>query len=274
MSKPATGIKGLAEGRTDLFNVDPHKLKIKQGWNSRDFNDPANIEHVDNLAQSIAAVGVKQPLTAYFEDGEAWISDGECRLRAVFKAIETYKADIKTIPVRVEDRYANEADRLLNQYIRNTGKPFSAIELSNHFKRLLGMGWQAKDIAVKAGISPARVSQILGLQTLPEPVKEMVTKGQVAATTAVALVKNEGPSEAEKQLKQGWVTAQAEGSTKVLPKHMPTVEGSPPESTVNTATLVKDAFEYSDVDTDSEDQVAIIRMPIDKWRQIAERLKL
>lgn len=221
MAEKKGGIAALSQGRSDVYKVDPRKIKIKQNWNSRDFSDPANIEHVDNLAQSIAAKGVLEALTVFFEDGQAYVSDGECRLRGAMRAIEHYKAPLTTIPVKSEDRYANEADRLANQYTRNTGKPFSAIELSNHFKRLLGLGWTASDIAKKIGISAARVSQVLGLQTLPEPVKAMVTQGQVAASTAVALVKEVGGTQAEKQLSQGWATAQAEGKDKVLPKHIP-----------------------------------------------------
>lgn len=283
--KPATGIKALAVGRSDIFNVDPRKLKIKKGWNSRDFNDPANLEHVDNLAQSIAACGVKNPLSVYFEQGEAYVSDGECRLRASMRAIEHYKADLKTVPVRTEDRYANEADRLLNQYIRNTGKQFTPIELSNHFKRLLGLGWKATDIASKAGMSQARVSQILDLQTLPEPVKAMVVQRQVAASTAVALVKAEGGSEAEKQLKAGLVAAQAEGKNHVMPKHLPQAQPSAPAFTpTSTPTIwpsapkqlkaiMKEAFEAATIDN-SDENVVLIEMPYEQFEILRKELDL
>jgi ParB family transcriptional regulator, chromosome partitioning protein len=270
MSKPTTGIKSLAEGRSDIFHVDPRKLKIKSGWNSRDFNDPENIAHVDDLAQSIAAVGVKEPLTVYFEDGEAWISNGECRLRGTMRAIQVYKAEIKTVPVRPEDRYANEADRLLNQFLRNTGKRFSAIELSSHFKRLLGMGWQAKDIAKKAGMSAARISQILELQTLPETVKSMVVQQQVSASTAAALVKTEGGTKAEAQLKAGLATAQAEGKTKVTAKHLTGSTG-----TVNIRTALKEAFEYADIDnSEIASQIVVVKFPADQFEVVRNLLDL
>jgi ParB family chromosome partitioning protein len=284
-----TTIKELAVGRRDVFNVDPRKLKIKEDWNSRDFNDPANLEHVDTLAQSIAAVGVKNPLTIYFEKGEPFVSDGECRLRAAMRAIEHYKAPLETVPVWTEDRYANEADRLLNQFIRNTGKQFSPIELSNHFKRLLGLGWKATDIAAKAGMSQARVSQILDLQTLPEPVKAMVVQKQVAASTAVALVKAEGGSEAEKQLKAGLEAAQAEGKTKVMPKHLPQAQPTPaapaftPVATPaiwpstpapkQLKAMVKEAFEASSIDN-SDDNVVVIEMPYEQFEILRKELGL
>lgn len=265
------GIASLAEGRTDVYSVDPRKLHVKEGWNSRDFSDPSNITHIDDLAQSIAVKGVLQPLTVYFEDGKAYISDGECRYRAALRAIEHYKSELKTVPVRSEERYANEPERLLNQFIRNSGKPFSAIELSNHFKRLLGLGWQAKDIAGKAGMTQARVSQILGLQTLPEPVKHMIVQGQVAPSTAVALVKEVGATEAEKQLAQGWATAQAEGKDKVLPRHIEPVStpgqawGNAPSQSLKV--LVRDAFNESTI-SEPVDGIVTIRMSEEDYDRI------
>ena len=29
-----TGLASLSQGRSDLFNVDPRQLHIKQGWNN------------------------------------------------------------------------------------------------------------------------------------------------------------------------------------------------------------------------------------------------
>ena len=48
-------LKDFAEGRTDVYKIDPRKLRIKEGWNSRDFSDPANMEHVKTLAASTLA---------------------------------------------------------------------------------------------------------------------------------------------------------------------------------------------------------------------------
>lgn len=118
-------LKDFAEGRTDVYKIDPRKLKIKEGWNSRDFNDPANIEHVKTLAASIKEVGVKEPLKVNMEDNVPYVTNGECRYRAVMMLIEQ-GVEIKSVPVMGEDRFANEADRLFTQFISNSGKPFWA----------------------------------------------------------------------------------------------------------------------------------------------------
>lgn len=260
------GLASLSEGRQDLLQIDPRKLNIKPGWNSRDFNDPKNIEHVDDLARSIVAQGVKQPLTVSWSEGKAWIEDGECRWRAAMRAIDVYQHDLKTIPCKSEERFVNDADKLLYQYIRNTGKPFSAMEMSNHFKRMLNAGYSGKDIADKTGLSAGRISQILDYQVFTETTKIMVTKGQVSASLAAQTVKEVGPTEAEKQLKQGWSTVVAEGGTKIKPEH---IESAKPQ----LATIVRDAFEYSDVD-DSDNEFVVVKFPVEQWEKLREALKL
>ena len=180
-----SGIASIAQGRSDMYRVNPRDLHIKSGWNNRDLTDPTNVEHIDMLAKSIAEIGVKKPLVVYWEDGKAYVSDGHCRLHAAIRAIEVYKAEIKTVPVVTDDRYANEADRIFGQIVHNQGKPFSQLEQAKVFKRLVDLGWQQGDIAKKAGMSAGRVSQILELLTMPEGVKTIVVNGNVSATMAM-----------------------------------------------------------------------------------------
>lgn len=280
----STGIASIAEGRSDMHRIDPRKLHVKQSWNGRDFNDPANIAHVDQLALSIAEIGVKEPLTVSWEDGKAWLVDGECRLRATLQAIEFHKAEIKTIPVKTEDRYANEADKLFSQIIRNSGKPFSAMEQAKVYKRLVDMGWLQGDIAKKAGVSAARISQILDLLAMPEPIKQMVTAGQVSASMAVATLKDHNPAKAVQVLQDAVAVANAEGSQRAMPKHVetpPVASGwtapvaNPPigKRSMALQAIVKDAFEYADVD-DSDAELVVIKMPSEHWEAIRKALKL
>jgi len=270
MSK-TTGLASISQGRTDIHRLSPHDIHVKSGWNSRDMKDPANIEHIEMLAKSIAEVGVKEPLTVNWVDGKAWLEDGECRLRATLYAIEFLKADIKSIPCKVGERYANEADRLFSQHLRNSGKPFTVLENAKLYKRLIDMGWNQADIAKKAGVSTARISQVLDYNTLPEGVKVMVQNGQVAASTAMATVKAEGTA-AEAALKQGLTVAASEGKTKVTQRHVGEATGGAPNK-VNKAAAVKEAFEYADID-DSDNEVVIVKMPVEQWEIIRKVLDL
>lgn len=264
-----TGLASLSQGRSDLFKIDPRKINIKPGWNGRDMSSPENQEHVDTLARSIAEMGVREPITVYWENGEAWVSDGHCRLLGTMRAIEVYKAEVKNILVKAEDRHGNEADRIFSQILRNSGKPFTSLEQAKVFKRLLDLGWSQQDISSKSGYSNGRVSQILSLLTLPQGVKDMVVAGQVSPTMAVQTVKAAtSGSAAEQALKAGLVQANAEGKSKVTAVHM--AEG---DVKINLKAAVKDAFEYSSID-DSGDELVIINMPIEKFEIIRKLCEL
>jgi ParB/RepB/Spo0J family partition protein len=267
------GMWDAAEGRFEGYRIDPRKIKTVSGWNQRDFNDPANIEHVNELSISIEQIGVKEPLKIYTEkNGDIFLTNGECRLRATMAAIAR-GVDIKTVPVLLEDRYSNEADRLFTQITSNQGKPFSSLEQAKVFKKLLDMGWIGKDIAAKAGISQARVSQVLDLLTLPEPIKAMVTNGQVSATMAVAVTKDHNPEQATKILQDAIVEAGQQGRTKALPKDTQAgnVEAAAPKDKIKG--LIREAFEYSDVDN-NDDEIVVIKMPVEHWDKIRNLLKL
>lgn len=268
MSK-TTGLASISEGRSDIHRISPKNIHVKSGWNSRDFKDPDNVNHIEMLAKSIAEVGVKEPLTVNWEDGKAYLEDGECRLRACLYAINFLNADIKTVPCKVGERYANEADRLFGQQLRNAGKPFSVLEQAKLFKRLLDLGWQQNDIAKKAGMSAGRVSQILEYNTFPEGVKTMVHKGEVAPSTAMAIVKEHGNG-AEAALQAGLETAKAAGKTKVQAKH---IEGGVVEPKVNKLAAIREAFEYCAVD-DEDSEVCVIKMPMAQWDIVRKMLGL
>jgi ParB family transcriptional regulator, chromosome partitioning protein len=298
------GLKGMAKGRSDIYRVDPRELHTKKGWNGRDFDDPENKAHVEMLANSIAVIGVKEPLTVVWEDNHPVVINGECRLRAVMLAIAR-GIDVKTVPVQTEDRFSNDADRLFSQIARNSGKPFSQMEQAKVFKRLLDLGWQQADIASKSGISPSRVSQVLSLLTLPEPIKAMVTTGTVSAAMAQRTVATtQTPQEAVKVLKEAVTTAKAEGKTRATPKHLnggvSTDDGE--FKIFNTAAIVEvddktddkaddtkhhrshieklvfDALFDSDVDDqqadDKNNPVVVITMSAKNWEKVRQALKL
>lgn len=272
-----SGVASLAEGRSDLLKIDPRKLHIKEGWNTRDMNSPENIEHIDTLAKSIAEIGVKVPLKVYWEDGKAYITSGHCRHAAAIRAIEVYKSELKTVPVQIEDRYSNEADRIFGQIVDNQGKPFTALEQAKVFKKLIDLGWQQGNIAKKAGITASRVSQILDLLTMPEGVKAMVIAGNVSPTMAMQTVKEQGPTAAETALKAGLEAAKAEGKTKVKPSHMETAPVSAPGDNwepaqpvkVNLRTLIKEVLDATDVN-DSGDDVVVLTMPYEQWKRLRD----
>lgn len=259
-----TGLESIAKGQSKTFMLDPRDIKVRKGWNFRDFNDTENAAHIESLYKSIRDVGVKEPLTVTYEKGVAWLDDGECRHRAALLVIERDKVDIR-VPVKSEERYASEQDRLINQRIRNSGKPFSVFEDAAFFKKLLSLGMQQQEIADKCNISAGRVSQILEYNTVGKVGRQLVQDGKASASLVMEVTKNEGTG-AEKALLEGLKAAKANGHTKIKP-------GDVKGAKVNVSMVVREAFEYADVD-DSDERMCVIKMPMEHWDKLKEAAKL
>jgi ParB family chromosome partitioning protein len=189
-------VKTESIGRKDLFLIDPSKIFEKSGWNVRD-DSPELQAHIEELSISIAEIGVQQPLTVYMENDVIYLSDGHCRLQAVNKAISK-GAEIKSVPCRVEERYSNEADRVLAMIVRNSGKSLTPLEKSKVVKQLLNFGWKREEIATKCGMSNSYIGQLLEMQAMPEDLKLMVTSGSVSASTAVNEFRSSGDEAVDK----------------------------------------------------------------------------
>jgi ParB family chromosome partitioning protein len=292
------GLRGLAKKRFDIFMVDPEKLRIRAGWNGRDFDDPDNKAHVEMIAESIAHIGVKEPLTVFWEEDSPWVINGECRLRAI-KLLLSRGVEVGPVPVQTEDRYSNDADRLFSQIVRNSGKPFTSMEQAKVFKRLLDWGWTHGDIATKTGVSVSRVSQVLSLLTMPEAVKGMVVAGQVSASLAQkTLASAHTTQQAVNVLKDAVATAKAQGRTRALPKHVnggsaskdeeeeeefkifdtAAIEIDDKSQRTRVEKLVFDALFDSDVDDqqadDKNNPVVVITMSAKNWEKVRQALKL
>lgn len=186
------GIKGLQLGKSDTYEVSPFDIQVKPGWNTRDFSTPENQQHVTDLATSIAVRGVEQPMIVYTESGILYLSDGESRLRATLYAINVLGAEILSVPVRMEPRGSNDADRIAGQLVRNSGKPLSTMEKAEVVRRLLAHKWDVHKIASHVGLSAGRVNQLMELLELPEEMRQHIAHGTVAASEAVKAVREHG----------------------------------------------------------------------------------
>ena len=210
MSKTGS-IKKISVGRKDLFLLAPEDIHEESGWNVRNDNDGLQ-DHIRMLADSIKEIGVLQPLTVFMDGDKATVTDGHCRLLAVRLAI-TEGAEIKSIPVRTEERFCNEADRVLSMLTRNSGRALTIPEQAEVVKRLLCFNWTEAEIARKTGTSRQHVNTLVKFLASPSEIQEMVKSGQVSATTAVNVVKDEGAGALD-TLKGAVDTAQQSGRKK------------------------------------------------------------
>ena len=209
-------LKDLAAGVSDLFKFDPRILQIDPTFNVRR-DTPELRQHIDELKGSIREHGVKKPLKVRLDGERVFIVDGHTRLRAVMELIED-GAEIETVPCVPEARFVSEADRTLDLLTENSGKPLEPLEKGEVFKRLLAFGWDEARIALKSGLGVKQVQNLLALSAAPEAVKEMVSNGEVSATTALRAVQAEGGAQATETLKEAVAEAKANGKGKATPK--------------------------------------------------------
>jgi len=235
-------IKKEAVGRKDLFLIEPGKIHEKDGWNVRE-ESPELETHIDELARSIAEIGVQQPITVYMDGGTIYLSDGHCRLAAVNLAISR-GAEIKAIPCRVEDRYANDADRVLAMITRNSGKPLTPLEKAKVVRQLIDFGWPEKDIADKIGVTVQYIGKLLDIQAMPEEIKKQVSEGIVSASTALDEYKVSGEHAAENIKEAAEEAGKKTGKKKVTKKSLKKKDALPPESKA-LATIEKWAYKYT-----------------------------
>jgi ParB/RepB/Spo0J family partition protein len=257
-------MKEMAVGRSDMFRMNPYSLTIRDGWNSRE-QSAENDEHIDNLARSIAVHGVMEPLTAFSDGKQIIVSDGHCRLLATYRAIEVYGAEILSIPVKTEPKGASDADRLLSQIIRNSGKPLSALEQATVVKKLMAFGWTPEQIAQKMAVTLAKVNSLLDLHATPDAVKSLINAGKVSPTLALATVKKQGDAQAVQTLQGAVAVAEASGKAKATAKDT---------GAQSLRKLMQEAFDSAHIDENDFDDRVQIMMKRSDFDKIKAELKL
>ena len=148
----------------------------------REFDEPS----IAGLSASLG-VGMLQPIRARKEGDKLIVVDGERRLRAA------RLAKLETVPVIIEDQPLSEATILLKQLVANCQRAdLLPLEKADAIDKLMRTGsWQAAQVAAKLGMSVANVSNLLALRTLPEPVRQAVNTGRIAASAAYELTRIE-----------------------------------------------------------------------------------
>lgn len=204
----------------EIRQIDPKTISVRKGWNCRDFSDPENKAHVQALAASIRAVGIKEPLTVILEEKGPVLINGESRLRAI-RLLEKEGHVVPLVPVIIDKPGLSEGDKLAEQIIRNSGKAYTVLEQAAVFERLNALGWDDKQIAEGAGLTLERVRQIKSLTAAPEPVKEQVRAGTVSATLVQRVIsQSESPEEVEEKVMTALERAKAEGKETAGPRHL------------------------------------------------------
>lgn len=169
---PAIGDARFREVPLDAIRPNPRQ--------PRDVFDDAAI---DVLADSVARIGVLQPLVVRtLADGDFELIAGERRLRA------SRRAGLASVPVFVRD--ASDEESLEQALLENLHRQnLDALEEAAAFQQLIDdFGLTHESVATRVGRSRASVTNALRLLALPGEVQEMVHNGTISGGHARALL--------------------------------------------------------------------------------------
>ena len=171
-------IPSLENGPQDYFQCDIYLIRSNRYQPRRRFSE----NELDELANSIKAQGIIQPLLVKkIENGYELIA-GERRLRAA------KRAGMDRVPVVVKD--VNESELLEMSIIENIQRQdLNPMEEAEGYQRLMGEFNLTQDqVADRVGKSRSAIANFLRLRQLPEPIKDSIVEGTLSMGHARALL--------------------------------------------------------------------------------------
>lgn len=190
--------------KTYLLGVS--ELYIEPGYNVRDIDQA----HVEEFRDAYIAGENVPPLTVQVTKQGVKVIDGHHRWHGAKLAQEAgYE-----IRLECKDFVGNEAERIAFMVTSSQGRPLEPLERAAAYQRLKNQGWESAEIAKKVKRSPSDIDHHLALLTVGDDLIEMVKAGEVAATTAVAMVREHG-AKAETVAKTQLAKAKAGGKRKL-----------------------------------------------------------
>jgi len=229
-------IRDLGKRGQTILMLDPRKIKIMPSLNARDMASSETREHVERLAESIAAQGFlgSHPLEVFTEGEDVFVAAGHCRLAACMMVIDRGE-DIAAVPCLSEARGTSAAQRLLNQVTSNSGQRLNLAEEGKIYHRLDAMGYAISRIAKDAGRSESHIRQALDFNAAPIEAHTLVSEGKVSATLAAETIRKDGPREGVQKLKAAVQKAEGEGKAKATARHV----SSAPRAEVDAGACIR-----------------------------------
>ncbi len=224
-------MKNAGASSADLWKVPREFLRVIPGFNVRNTDDPEYQAHIRWIADSIKENGFysHKPMAGYVgkdgDDDVIFLTDGHTRLAAVDIAVAE-GAELTTLPVVVSPRGTSLEDLTVALYTSNTGRPLTPYETGQLCKRLISFGWTEKQIAERLVLSITQVNNCLDLAAAPMAVRNLVSQGKVAATTAIHTIQAHGSNAASVLEKAVEVATQA-GKERATAKHIKAVAKTP-----------------------------------------------
>lgn len=186
-----------------------------------------NPELVEQIAQSFLAVGQLEPVSGHLVDGRVGLLDGHHRLEA------GYKAGFKTLDCIIKEQELSDGAVIQHQLIANCLRENpSSPETARAVKQLMDVtGWKASQISANTGFSPASVTRMLAMLSLPGPILAQVEAGKIPPSAAYELSQITDPvqqAELAAQLADGRLTRDAVKGARKAAKRPAKRAGSEP----------------------------------------------
>ncbi len=164
---------GKAVTEVSIFDIDPKANQPRKTFNS---------EALAQLADSISANGVLQPILVRQTGDRYEIIAGERRFRA------SKLAGLNTVPVVVIDATDFEASKfaLIENLQREDLNPYEEAQAYREMIKAYGMSQE--EIAVQIGKSRSAIANSLRLLDLPEPIVKMLVDGTLSQGHARTLL--------------------------------------------------------------------------------------
>lgn len=170
---------GLDQAVGEYYFIDINKLKPHKNQARKVF-DPIKIEE---LAESIKAYGIRQPLTVLKnEAGYYEVISGERRLRAA-KLIK-----IEKVPCIILKEEGNADAIALIENIHR--KDLHPIELGDSYNQLISSNFYSsqEELSKAISVTKSNISEYIKLSLLPEKIKEQIIKKDITSRDKLRII--------------------------------------------------------------------------------------
>lgn len=246
MNAVSTGAKAAMKKlgtANDMFMVDPRKLRVLEGFNTR-IKDALYWQKVEALVASIETNGFfrDKPLACFVvkeagvdDEGKpamvdvVYVVEGGRRLDAALlrqRKLGEADADLFVVPCVPKDRSVSEVDLTYGLAEGNSSEPFRPYELAVLVKRLKVVLGQTDAQILKrlpTMVSASHLPALLTVAGAPRKIAELVISEELSVTTAAKIMNQHG-NKAIEFLEQAKANAKAAGKDKITDRFMPGVK--------------------------------------------------
>jgi ParB family chromosome partitioning protein len=264
----------LREGENGMMELRADRITPNR-WQPRRHFDPQKLEE---LARTIDSHGLMQPLVVRKMPGGGYeLIAGERRLRAMRDILKR-----ETVPVQVitaDDAMVREM-ALVENLQRDDLNPIEEAAAYHELHRELGLTHEA--IAERLQVSRPKITNAMRLLELPEEIKQLIAKGELAAGSARAILGLSSPVAqlklARRAVEEGLSTRKVEQLVAELQKSRPASPERPlpPPHVASLEERLRDYFGTKiQIDDDKgKGRIVIEYYSVDDAQRILERMGL